>query len=188
MNCDLYRKTRRKMERGSRRTRSQAAPDWTLQESLTLVNEIKAVEAEAGGTMSSFQKWQLTVEHCNALDVGRSMDQCKRKWESLLDDYRRVKPWEAKYWTASLGDGRRKELGLPEGFDLELFEAIDGYVKMQGMDAGGADTDPDQDSDPEARADDSLVFLERGMHWLLHFCLLHFDIQLISLFAVQLYL
>ncbi|VFQ94864.1 unnamed protein product [Cuscuta campestris] len=148
------------MERGSRRTRSQAAPDWTAQESLTLVNEVKAVEAECGGTMSSFQKWQLTVAHCNALDVNRSMNQCKRKWESLLDDYRKAKKWESQYGTVSFDDERRTDLGLPGDFCLELFEAIDAYVKkIQGKEASGVDTDPD--SDPEAQFDDS-IFLESG--------------------------
>ncbi|CAH9095893.1 unnamed protein product [Cuscuta epithymum] len=147
------------MESGSRITRSQAAPNWTAQESLTLVNEIKAVEAECGSTMPSFQKWQLTVAHCNALDVCRSLDQCKRKWESLMEDYRRVKQLEFRHGMALFDEDRMEDLGVPGDFTLELFVAIDSYVKMQGKDASGVDTD--LDSDPEAQADDS-VFVGSG--------------------------
>lgn len=75
----------------SHRTRSKAAPDWTVEESLILVNEISAVESEWGATLPSFQKWQQIVENCNALDVNRNLNQCKRKWDALLGAYRRDK-------------------------------------------------------------------------------------------------
>ncbi|CAH9092376.1 unnamed protein product [Cuscuta europaea] len=52
-----------------------------------------------------------------------------------------------------------EDLGVPGYFTLELFVAIDSYVKMHGKDASGVDTD--HDSDPEAQADDS-VFLGNG--------------------------
>ncbi|KAL7150627.1 hypothetical protein ABFS83_05G126400 [Erythranthe nasuta] len=154
--------------RGSRRcTRSRAAPDWTAEESLILVNEIYAVESEWGATLPSFQKWQQIVENCNALEVSRNLNQCKRKWDELLIEYRRVKHDAA----AAAADG-----SLP----VELFDAIDMCVGARGRKSGGAEaaavaaekkvaeeeeqvvmaTDPD--SDPEAQGRATEFFLETG--------------------------
>lgn len=151
------------MERtgGSLRTRSQAAPDWTLHESLTLVNEMKATQIECGNTLASFQKWQSTVHNCNSLGVNRSLNQCKRRWESILEQYNKVKPWESAYW-GSFDEERKRELELPEEFDSELFNAIGRYLScLQGEDGDGAETDPD--TDPEAQQDQgNNAFFEIG--------------------------
>ncbi|KAL0372023.1 UNVERIFIED_CONTAM: hypothetical protein Scaly_0883900 [Sesamum calycinum] len=128
--------------RGSHRTRSKAAPDWTVEESLVLVNEINAVESEWGATLPSFQKWQQIVENCNALDVNRNLNQCKRKWDALLVEYRRVKHDAA-------ADG---------SFPFELFKAIDSCVSARvKRNVGGGveaeeDEDEDEDEDEEATA------------------------------------
>ncbi|EPS72853.1 hypothetical protein M569_01906, partial [Genlisea aurea] len=81
----------------SHRTRSKAAPTWTVEESLVLVNEICAVESEwrggggggGGATIPSFQKWQQIVDNCNVLEVNRNLNQCKRQWTALQNKYRR---------------------------------------------------------------------------------------------------
>lgn len=136
------------------------APDWTLHESLTLVNEMKATQIECGNTLASFQKWQSTVQNCNSLGVNRSLNQCKRRWESILEQHNKVKPWETAYWT-SFDEDRKRELDLPELFDFELFNAIGRYLSLQGEDGGGAETDPD--TDPEAQqALGNNAFLEIG--------------------------
>ncbi|XP_051119400.1 uncharacterized protein LOC127243434 [Andrographis paniculata] len=106
---------------GSHRTRSKAAPDWTVPESLVLVNEISAVEAEWGATLPSFQKWQQIVENCNSLDVNRSLNQCKRHWEALLSSYRRARD-------DATGDFL---------FPVELFESVDRCVRGSAKNAGG---------------------------------------------------
>ncbi|KAK4422406.1 hypothetical protein Salat_1822900 [Sesamum alatum] len=124
--------------RGSHRTRSKAAPDWTVEESLILVNEISAVESEWGATLPSFQKWQQIVENCNALDVNRNLNQCKRKWDALLGEYRRVKHGAA-------ADG---------SFPVELFKAIDRCVSARGKRnaAGGVEAEEEEDEEEEAAA------------------------------------
>ncbi|KAK2993736.1 hypothetical protein RJ640_018357 [Escallonia rubra] len=110
---------------GSLRTRSQVAPDWTVEESLILVNEVSAVEAECLNTLSSFQKWQAVVDNCNALDVRRNLSQCRRKWDSLLADYMRAK---------------KSKSGPSEGLNSDLFKAIDGYFRVR---KDGCDSDRD---------------------------------------------
>ncbi|PHU29096.1 hypothetical protein BC332_01189 [Capsicum chinense] len=131
------------------RTRSQAAPDWTLHESLTLVNEMRSTQIECGNTLASFQKWQSTVQSCNSQGVNRSLNQCKKRWESMLEQYNKVKPWEMAYWS-DFDEERKRELELPEEFDCELFKGIESYLScLEGEDGAGADTDPD--TDPEAQ-------------------------------------
>ncbi|PWA63912.1 homeodomain-like, Myb-like domain protein [Artemisia annua] len=112
----------------SLRTRSKAAPDWTVEESLILVNEIAAIEADCRGTLSSFQKWKIIVENCNALEVNRNLNQCRRKWDSLLSDYKKIKQ-----------SGSKKA-----SFNNELFKAIERYVREFEEGGGGEyDTDPE---------------------------------------------
>ncbi|KAI3728245.1 hypothetical protein L6452_16878 [Arctium lappa] len=111
------------------RTRSKAAPDWTVEESLILVNEVTAIEADCRDTLSSFQKWKIIVENCNALDVNRNLNQCRRKWDSLLSDYKKTKQSESK----------------KASFNSELFKGIERYVREYDSDT---DTDPEDLSNP----------------------------------------
>ncbi|KAI3437295.1 Myb-like domain-containing protein, partial [Psidium guajava] len=139
---------KQEMGSGSWRMRSQVAPDWSAGDLLILVNEIAAVEGDCLNTLSSYQKWEIISENCTVLDVDRTANQCRRKWASLLADYRRIKQHESlsginSYW--SLGHDRRKGFGLPETFDRELFEVINNVLMVR---EDRADTEPD--SDPEA--------------------------------------
>lgn len=135
---------------GSRRTRSQVAPDWTVKDCMILVNEIAAVEADCSNALSSFQKWTMISENCNALDVHRTLNQCRRKWDSLVSHYNQIKQWEQ-----GSGPEKRKKLNLPGNIDNELLEAISAVVMIQEDKAG---TEPDDsDSDPEAEEDSEIL-------------------------------
>lgn len=144
---------------GSRCTRSQVAPDWTVEDMLILVNEIAAVEADCSNALSTYQRWKIISENCTALDVPRSLNQCRRKWGSLLVEYNQIKQWESlssgSYW--SLGIESRKQFGLPDYFDYELFKAIDNVVRAQ---EDKADTDPE--SDPDAETDTLEIVAQLG--------------------------
>uniref|UniRef100_A0A1J3GUH4 Myb-like domain-containing protein n=1 Tax=Noccaea caerulescens TaxID=107243 RepID=A0A1J3GUH4_NOCCA len=142
---------------GSRRTRSQVAPDWTVKDCMILVNEIAAVEADCSNALSSFQKWTMISENCNALDVHRTLNQCRRKWDSLVSDYNQIKQWEQGRGLSyrSLSTEKRKKLNLPGNIDNELLEAINAVVMIQEDKAG---TEPDDsDSDPEAEEDSEIL-------------------------------
>lgn len=144
---------------GSRCTRSQVAPDWTVKDVLILVNEIAAVESDCSNALSTYQRWKIISENCTALDVPRSLNQCRRKWDSLLAEYNQIKKWESlsndSYW--SLGIESRKQFGLPEYFDYELFKAIDNVMRAQ---EDKTDTEPD--SDPDAEADTLEIIAQLG--------------------------
>jgi hypothetical protein len=128
---------------GNRRTRSQAAPEWTVTESLILVNEIAAVEADCSVEFSSYQQWDIISENCAALDVDRNLAQCRRKWRSLLAEYDDVRK------------GRRSS-----NLDPELFDAIGRVVK--GREERG---EIDRESDAEIGNEDldATVEIETGM-------------------------
>ncbi|KAL9448270.1 hypothetical protein AB3S75_015695 [Citrus x aurantiifolia] len=75
---------------GTRHTRSQVGPDWSSKEALILVNEIAVVEADCLKALSSYQKWKIISETCTALDVPQTANQCRRKWDSLVDEYKKI--------------------------------------------------------------------------------------------------
>lgn len=133
----------------SRRTRSQAAPDWTVQETLILISEIAAVDGDWRRALSSYQKWKMISDNCMDLDVNRSLNQCKRRWESLLADYRKIRDWESQsgagsYW--SLDGERRKQFDLPDSFIEEVFGSMDAVIKTQ-EDRSGSGGSGDSDSE-----------------------------------------
>nr|XP_010913796.1 trihelix transcription factor ASR3 [Elaeis guineensis] len=128
----------------SRFTRSQAAPDWTTHEMLVLVSEIAAVDEDWVKALSLYQKWKMISDNCMAFDVIRSSNQCKRKWESLLADYRRIRDWESRHGVGSywcLEGEKRKQFGLPAFFDEEVFDSMDAVIKAQETQSGSGDSD-----------------------------------------------
>lgn len=130
----------------SRFTRSQVVPDWTVKEMLVLVNEVAAINADSLKTLSTYQRWKMISDNCMALDVIRSSNLCRRKWESMLAEYKKINDWESRsgagsYWC--LESERKKEYGLPAFFDRELFGSIYDFLKAQ-------ETRPDSDMDSES--------------------------------------
>lgn len=119
----------------TRRTRSQVAPDWTHTQTLILVNEIAAVESDCLDDLSYHQKWKIISNNCAALDVNRTLDQCRRKWDSLFSNYNAINRWQTRagagdsYW--SIEREERKSIGLPVEFEREVFDAVDDVVKSQ---------------------------------------------------------
>lgn len=115
------------------------------------------MEGDCLKALSSYQKWKIIAENCTALDVVRTANQCRRKWDSLLGEYKKIKQSGVdSYWPLDVD--RRKELGLPDYFDQELFKGIDDLVRAQ---EDRSDTEPD--TDPEAEADVLDVISESGM-------------------------
>ncbi|KAG9449365.1 hypothetical protein H6P81_009330 [Aristolochia fimbriata] len=118
----------------SRCTRSQVAPDWTVKEMLTLVSVVAAVNGDCLKALSSYQKWKIISDNCAGLDVVRSSNQCRRKWDQMLVEYKEIRDWETQFRIGSywcLESERKKEFGLPAFFNREVFGALDVFLKSQ---------------------------------------------------------
>ncbi|PKA50825.1 hypothetical protein AXF42_Ash007480 [Apostasia shenzhenica] len=131
----------------SRCTRSQAAPEWTVQETLTLLGEIAAVDEKWLKVLSSYQRWKMISDNCTAMEVVRSSNQCKRKWETLLDDYRKIRKWNSRsgvdsYW--SIPEEKRKKFGLPAAYEKEVFDAMDAVIQIEEDQVEPKTSDSDQ--------------------------------------------
>ncbi|XP_031255061.1 uncharacterized protein LOC116113053 [Pistacia vera] len=138
---------------GSRCMRSQVGPEWSLKEALILVNEIAAVEADCLKALSSYQKWKIISENCTALDVPRSSNQCRRKWDSLVADYNRFMRSRTRTNSYCFSQGQ----SFPPDFDRELFNAIDNLVREKQN-----QPDTDSDSDPDAHLDLTKLISQLG--------------------------
>ncbi|XP_058068546.1 uncharacterized protein LOC131217621 [Magnolia sinica] len=137
----------------SRCTRSQVAPDWTVQEILVLVNEFASVNKDCLKSLPSYQKWKIISDNMAAFQVIRPSNQCQRKWESLVAQYKKIKGWESQSGIGSfwcLDSETKKDYGLPAFFDRELFGTMDGFLKSRVTRvARVAQSDSDVDSDSE---------------------------------------
>ncbi|XP_078161605.1 sequence-specific DNA binding transcription factor [Carex rostrata] len=127
-------------------TRSRAAPDWSVADTLVLVEQIAAVDAELWSkSLSSFQKWKIVSDNCAQIGFHRSSNQCKRRWELLVSDYKKIRRWETmrnsstglglgsgsvSYWR--LDPDRRERFGLPGLFNFEVYGAMDAVIKIEG--------------------------------------------------------
>jgi len=118
----------------SHSTRLQVAPRWTLTEMLVLVREKWAVENELQLSPSKSQftgvsdKWSIISNRCAASHVQRTAGQCRKKWELLISDYKKIKEWERQcgvesYW--SLSHSAKREHKLPFYLERELFDVMD---------------------------------------------------------------
>lgn len=145
------RKTRAATARASSRcTRSQAAPQWTIEETLVLVSKIAALDEDWLKALSSYQRWKMIADNCVSMDVMRSSNQCKRRWESLLSDYKKIRMWESNYARTSrsywsLQPATRKQLRLPASFDHNVFGSMDAVIKAQEARIASAAADTDSE-------------------------------------------
>ncbi|KZV29457.1 hypothetical protein F511_03742 [Dorcoceras hygrometricum] len=155
--------------RMSHRTRSKAAPDWSAEESLILVNEIHAIESEWGTTLPSYQKWKQIVDNCNSLDVNRNLNQCRRRWNEIFSEYKRVKNAPGGYGSlqADLFDAidrcvsAKGKRGGDDEVEDEPAEEIEA-AKLEDEEEDQAVMDTDPDSDPEAQGRVTKFFFEAG--------------------------
>lgn len=76
----------------TRWTRSQEEPEWSVMESLILLNEVADLEADnIIRQLSWYQRWDVVGANCAALDVvGRNYFDCRDKCLKLLSDYNDV--------------------------------------------------------------------------------------------------
>ncbi|KAJ3707836.1 hypothetical protein LUZ61_011541 [Rhynchospora tenuis] len=135
----------------SRCTRSRAAPDWAVSDTLALIEQIAAVDTESWSkSLSSFQKWKIVSDNCGQVGIHRSANQCKRRWELLVSGqwtplpyYKKIRRWETRrsgnsgagpgsvsYW--KMDPDWRERFSLPGLFNPEVYGAMDAVIKIEG--------------------------------------------------------
>jgi len=107
----------------------------------------------------------MISDNCATMNVLRSSNHCKRRWETLLSDYNKIRAWEinsapvsGSYWT--LQPAKMKHFCLPASFDQEVYGSMDAIIKAQEARAASAAADTDTDSEdltgmPKEGKDDS---------------------------------
>ncbi|KAH7294075.1 hypothetical protein KP509_28G055100 [Ceratopteris richardii] len=75
-------------------------------------------------------KWEEIETFCHSEGIFRSAEQCRNRWQRLLNAFNRVKSWEScrsptktSFWAMKASD--RKSGGLPPTFDRSTFDFID---------------------------------------------------------------
>ncbi|GAY68773.1 hypothetical protein CUMW_266810 [Citrus unshiu] len=91
------------------------------------------------------------------LDVPRTANQCRRKWDSLLDEYKKI---IVRSRTFPNSQTQTHTDFFPPNFDREHFKAIHDFVMSK--DNRFDDTDPDSDTDPEADFSEAISQAQLG--------------------------
>ncbi|MQM08750.1 hypothetical protein Taro_041608 [Colocasia esculenta] len=133
-----------------RGARPQRLPRWTPRELRVLVQGKKVAETRARSRVISAgePKWTAVSDYCRRHGVERSPRQCRKRWDNLARDYRRIKVWECRrrpgggeesFW--AMRNERRRERGLPGFFDRVVYEMLEGAREAE-VDDEGEDEEP----------------------------------------------
>ncbi|CAM6090552.1 unnamed protein product [Calypogeia fissa] len=105
---------------------------WTRNESMALVSAMKQLEEDASTTSTGGDaKWKSISQICSNHGVQRTSVQCRKRWNTLLAAYRKIKDWEKKngmesYWAMGGLDCKAKK--LPAGFDEEIWNVMNSFL------------------------------------------------------------
>ncbi|KAJ7524152.1 hypothetical protein O6H91_18G080000 [Diphasiastrum complanatum] len=148
------------------RSVSVRMPKWSMHESLMLIAAKKSQEEDKllssrSKLVSADMKWEAVSAFCGSHGVLRSRVQCKKRWNLLHCEYKRICDYNKKngaesYWM--MPSNRRKELDLPVNFDSSIFNAMDAFYKNKAggvpavrMDAAQAPSSPERRSESGIR-------------------------------------
>ncbi|BFI09143.1 hypothetical protein MPTK1_3g01790 [Marchantia polymorpha subsp. ruderalis] len=140
-----------KNDGGSRAEKRWKGDRWTSHESMVLVSAKKQVEEDSSAPVRGGDaKWKQIAHICSSHCVQRTSFQCRKRWNTLLAAYKKIKDWERKngaesYWLMGGTDLRAKK--LPAGFDEGIWNVMDSFLAGRpGVSpkllAGDSDTPP----------------------------------------------
>lgn len=112
-------------------------PNWEKQETIILVKAYQRqmdefMTATSKGRMAaSEQKWDRISSLCAKEGVSRDAEQCRKRWQDLSKNYKRIKEWEGaaeapSFWFMS--SSNRKDKNLPGNFDREIYDCMDIFM------------------------------------------------------------
>ncbi|XP_024519950.1 uncharacterized protein LOC112342410 [Selaginella moellendorffii] len=119
--------------------RSTRASRWLKDETITLVQAKRVYEQEVaeaasrGQIVNKEQKWKRISKKCEDAGVVRDASQCRKRWQNIVRDYKRVKDWQNRnsrqsYWLMSVEEKRENKLIVPPVFDKDIFEELDHFL------------------------------------------------------------
>lgn len=112
-------------------------PNWEKWETIVLVksyqrqtDEFNAATSK-GRMATSEQKWDRISSMCAKEGVVRDAEQCRKRWQDLSKNYKKIKDWEGaveeeSYWV--MPSSIRKDKNLPCGFDREVYDCMDSFI------------------------------------------------------------
>ncbi|KAI4336393.1 hypothetical protein L6164_014926 [Bauhinia variegata] len=172
------------------RTKATRHPRWTIWETLVLIEAKKVVEnggkpaCPSGFNSIQFEpKWDLVSSFCERQGVNRGPVQCRKRYSSLLSDFKKIQKWESdikvegeSFWM--MRNDELKERKLPSYFDWEVFKVLDGKVTTagacplarikttsEGKNADGDDDDVGKDEEEEAEVEAEATVDGEKMGW-----------------------
>lgn len=112
-------------------------PNWEKQETLILVNSYQrqidefTTATSKGRMAANEQKWDRISFLCGREGVSRDAEQCRKRWQDLSKNYKRIKEWDGatevpSFWLMS--SSSRKDKNLPGNFDREVFDCMDVFM------------------------------------------------------------
>eukprot|EP00250_Pteridium_aquilinum_P010149 c1917_g1_i2 orf=366-1178(+) len=116
-------------------------PNWEKQETLVLVKSYQrqmdefTTATSKGRMAANEQKWDRISSLSSKEGVSRDAEQCRKRWQDLSKNYKRIKEWESanevpSYWLMS--SSSRKDKNLPGNFDREIFDCMDVFMGSKG--------------------------------------------------------
>ncbi|XP_042373179.1 trihelix transcription factor ASR3-like isoform X2 [Zingiber officinale] len=114
---------------------------WWNREILVMLEGKRAVEARDRDpfvAVPAETKWEAVSSYCRQKEVYRSSEQCRRRWGTLMNGYRKIRAWETRdgaaagnsYWT--MGSQERKDRRLPGIFEGMLYRILEADVESDG--------------------------------------------------------
>ncbi|XP_048573148.1 trihelix transcription factor ASR3-like isoform X1 [Triticum urartu] len=119
--------------------------DWTLPETMLLIEAKKRVHEERHPADLGLARWRWVEDYCWRAGCRRSQNQCNDRWDNLMRDYKKVRAYEhagaaaeaPSYW--EMARAERKARYLPSNLLREIYEAMGEIVerRMSFAGAGG---------------------------------------------------
>jgi hypothetical protein len=118
---------------------------WSMNEPLTLCTVYKEWYAEQGPNSSNChihhqtttQKWDIISEQCNDMDVVKTLDQCKDKWDYTRKDFKKVWDYEKhtpsgrlSFWAMTGSEGK-SALKLSTIMAKEVYDQLCSWLPCQ---------------------------------------------------------
>ncbi|GLU20809.1 hypothetical protein SLE2022_369910 [Rubroshorea leprosula] len=116
-------------------TQTMKHPRWTREETIVLMQGKNAIEEnllrEGQQPGQNEPKWYLVSLYCKQHGVDREAAQCRKRWNTLIGEYKKIKTWESQikegadsFWV--MRAKLKRERKLPNSFDKEVYDAFEG--------------------------------------------------------------